>query len=337
MFKITRTKLLFNFLMLFVLALGFYACQQEDTFSPQEEEKQISLFDQHLEDNTQTIQAQDLGNGQYVVTGEQGTRIEIDNALVNATGERVRGDIDIVLIEIYSQADMILNRKQTLADYNGQNVVLESGGEIFIQVYQNGEELSADGNGEMNIFLPTENTGGAKEGMELFYGEEVGDQVIWKPTGVAIKVVNTDIRNGGEYLAIIQNTLGWINVDIIYGEQGEEVECVEVRIDCDQFCEIPGTGTATVALHLSSANSAFELQLDPTTGTYLLCGEGGQAIPIGGLQVTFIVVIECPEGGLAYVALVTVTINIGYHLEVITCSQFQQMDPAMFQQALLNL
>lgn len=334
MFNKSNSQFKLSLFLFLALTIGFFACQTSETFEPQEEEF-TSLFKQSLEDNTQTIVAQDLGDGQYEVTGQQGTRVSIDNALINSAGERVRGDIDIVLIEIYSVKDMILNRKQTLADYDGQIGILESGGEIFIQAFQNGEELSADGNGKMNIYLPTENTGGPRYDMEMFYGEEVGEQVIWKPTGEAVKVVNTDVRNGGEYLLIIQDILGWINVDVLYNEQGEPVECIEVVIECPEFCE-QGTAITNVALHLSSLNSAFELFYDPATGNYRLCGDG-MALPLGGINVNFIVTIECPNGQ-TYVAIVSTTITTGsIHTEVITCDAFQQMDPQMFAEALSQL
>jgi len=334
MFKITRTNLLFNFLMLFVLALGFYSCEQNESFTTQEEENHTSIFKQHLTDNTQNITAQDLGDGQYEVIGEQGTRIFINNALVNAAGERVRGEVDVVIIEIYSVEDMILNRKQTLADYDDQFQILESGGEVFVKVYQDGKELFADGKGEMNIYLPTENTGGAKEGMELFYGEEIGEQVIWKPTGKAIKVVENEGRSGIDYLIIIQDILGWVNVDIIYGAGGEEVECVEVVIQCDEICDgMPGS--TVVALHVSAVNSAFELTYDPGSGSYKFCGIEAP-LAIGGLTVSFIVVIECPNGQL-FSAIVTVTANIGYHLEIINCSDLSPTNLDQLQQDLALL
>ncbi len=339
MFKKTSSKLLFNLLILASLMIGLYACQQKESLNLEIEKMEKSLFESHLEDHTQKISAKDQGNGTYNIIGAQGTKIKIDNALVNAAGERVRGDVDIVLIEIYSVADMILNRKQTLADYDGQPGILESGGEVFVKVYQNGEELFADGNGEMHILLPTENTGGAKEGMELFYGEETGDQIIWKPTGEVIQVVNeeTMTRNNSEhYLVIIQNVLGWVNVDVLWSAGGDDVECVEVIIDCPDLCGGERPVNTIVAMHVNSVNSAFELNFDPDTGSYKLCGREEGAIPLGGITATFIVVVECPDGRI-YVAIVTVTINAGYHTEIIDCDDFREMDERTFEDVLRSL
>ena len=335
MSKKLNSKFLFSLLLMAILAVGFNACQQNEEVTPQDQKIEQTVFQQYLADHTQNIPASDLGEGKYKVVGEQGTTIEIDNALVDATGNRVRGAVDIVLIEIYSVPDMILNRKQTLADYNGQPEILESGGEIFVKVYQNGEELFADGNGTMNIYLPTENTGGPRDNMELYYGEETGDQVIWKPTGEKVRVVNNESRDGGEYLVMIQNILGWINVDIIWGASGEPVECLEVKIECPETCDPTGANTV-VTIYVSGLNSAFELVFDPGTGTYKLCGGPEGPIPLGGIQVTFIVVIDCGNGTVQ-AAIVTTTVTPGYHLETITCGQLNNMSPEELQDALQSL
>lgn len=333
MFKIKQTKFVLSLVILFALAIGFYSCEQESFTSPETEITETSLFKQHLEDHTQTFTAEDYGKGLYQVIGEQGTIVNINDALVNSKGERVRGAVEVVLIEIYTVEDMILNRKQTLADYDGQMQILESGGEVFVKVYQDGEELFADGNGEMTILLPTENTGGAKKGMELFYGEETGEQIIWKPTGEPIKVVKSESRNGEDYLITIQNILGWVNVDVIWNSGGEEVDCVEVAIECNDFCEDAST---IVALHVNAVNSAFELTYDAGSGTYKLCGGVEGPLPLGGITVSFIVAVVCPDGN-AHVAIVTTTVSPGYHLEIIDCSKFKYMDPGQFEQALAGL
>lgn len=320
----TKSTILGALCLLFAVAITFQACTEQDPISPQEQQTELSIFQKHLADNTQTIQADDLGEGQYTVTGQQGTIIEINNALVNAAGNRVRGTVEIKLIEIYTVADMILNRKQTIADYDGQTALLESGGELFVKVYQNGEELKLDGEGTMSILLPTSNTGGVKEGMELFYGEEVGAQIIWKPTGEKLQVINNDMlrEEGSYYMMLLQNTLGWLNADVMR-ELGEPIECIEVVIECE-LCEMNLENTV-VAANVASVNSGFELNYQGGN-TWRVCGgENGNITALGGVNVTFIVIIECMDGTL-FTAFVNVTLNAGSHTQVIDCEQLQQSD-----------
>ncbi len=328
MFTKTKISYLLSFCFVLLFAFTFQSCVQDNAITPETPSADQNIFQKHLNDSKQTIQAPDLGNGTYAVTGKQGTVIEINDALVNAAGERVRGTVEIQLIEIYTVADMILNRKQTLADYNGQVGMLESGGEVFVKVYQNGEELSVDGQGNMNILLPTVNTGGAKENMELFYGEEVGAQVMWKPTGEKIQVINNDILRDEEsyYMMVITNTLGWLNVDVLR-ELGEFIECIGVEIECDFPCEINAENTV-VAANVPGFNSGFELQYQGGN-SFQICGDGN-IMALGGIQVTFIVVIDCGEGNL-WVSFVTVTLSTsGSHTEVIYCEGFHQMNEDEF-------
>ena len=315
-----------------MLSLTFYACFQEATLDIEKPQVETNLLENYSANHTQHFTAQDQGDGVYAVTGNQGTLVNIDNALVDEHGDRVRGTVAIELIEIYSVADMILHRKQTLADDNGQLAILQSGGEIFIQVYQNGKKLSVDGQGTFQVLLPTENTGGAVEGMEHYIGEEIGDQVIWKTTGKKIRVTDSQERANPYYIMLIQTILGWHNVDVIYGAGGDPVECIDLYIECPIECDIMST---TVAMHVNSVNDGVELvQVGPNQ--YQICAGQEGAFPLGGIDVTFIVIVECVDGSL-FVAMYTVTLNSGHHKEFVDCDKFVQTDLGGLEEMLNQL
>ncbi len=328
MFK--RTNLLMSLFLLIALSAGFYSCEKQSEVAPKDQNVEQSVFEKLMNDNTQVIQATDLGEGTYEVMGKQGTIIEINDALVNAKGERVRGDIEITLVEIYTVADMIKLRKQTLADYDGQRKILESGGELFIEITQDGEKLQADGNGTTRVLLPTENTGGAKEGMEIYNGVEIGEQVIWMPTGEKVEIVREISRSAtAEYYQVLIDIFGWLNVDFLGGLGGENVDCIELIIDCDELCEITPDNSFT-AIYVNSANSAVEMD-NLGGGAFSFCGPW----PLGGLDVTFVVVVECD--GVVYVAIITVTVTPGTHHQVVTCDEMQLMTIGEYEMALAEL
>ena len=330
-FIMFKSKLTLGFSLLVILSLFFYSCGQKDSIEPNEQTVEQSYFQKTLADHTQLISVEDQGNGTYSAIGAEGAVIEINDALVNAEGDRIRGAIEIKLIEIYSMPDMVSLQKQTLADYDGQLNILESGGEIFIKIYQNGEEVFADGNGTMEILVPTQNTGGAKENMELFYGEETGSQVIWKPTGVEIRVINTENREDTEfYQIIIQDVLGWINIDKLWEGEGEIVDCINIIVDCPEMCDGEEPIGMIANIYVNNLNSAFDIPYNGSS--FELCG----GFPLGGTTVSFIVVIQCPDGSM-YVSIVTTTVNAGNHTEVIKCDDFTQMGPGQFEEALLQL
>lgn len=74
------------------------------------------------------------------VTGAKGTVFSFPaNIFVNAQNQPVTGTVNITLREIYSNADMILSNKATVA--NNGTVPLISGGEFYISAAQNGSPL----------------------------------------------------------------------------------------------------------------------------------------------------------------------------------------------------
>ncbi len=327
MLRTLNLNYFFSALLLLAFSVAFFSCQQKEDILVEDTKVQQNTLQDYITDHTQQIKASDWGNGTYEVLGKSGTRVEINNALVNAKGERVRGDIDVELIEIYTVPEMILLRKQTLADDDGQLGILESGGEVFLRISQDGEELSLDGTGNLNILLPAENTGGVKEGMEVYVGEVTGEQVIWKPTGEIIRVIYPTNRNG-DALYLIQNILGWVNVDILTQLPGDPVDCLDVIIECDLPC--PGA-MVSVSIYVNSLNSAFEV---PMAGGnfFQLCG----GFPLGGVDVTLITVVECPDGSL-YTNIRTITVNAPNHQEIIKCGELSENDLGNFEMELQNM
>lgn len=315
MFKKITSNTVWNFLLLAALCLAFYACEQQEPVEVVDTKIEQTIFQKYLADNTQKIAAADLGEGNYELIGASGTVIEIEDALVDNNGKRVRGAIEIELIEIYTAPEMILNRKQTLSNDNGVMGILESGGEVFVKAYQDGKELSLDGTGSFTILLPTENTGGARDDMEVYLGEEIGAQVIWTPTGEKVRVIYPESRNS-EAFYMVQDILGWINVDILSGLSGSDVDCFDVVINCE-LCE---DGLTFASIYVNSLNSAFEIPM-VAPNQFQLCGP----YPIGGVTLTLIVVTECPDGTLM-VVIKTITVSPGNHMEVVECDDYQLMD-----------
>lgn len=320
MFRNATPFLKINLFLALILSLTFYACQPEESLKVPAETIDQSVFEKHSTAQSQFINVSDQGEGKYTAYGEQGTIISIDDALVNANGDKVRGEIQIELKEIYSVTDMILNRKQTVADYDGVQQILESGGELYIDITQNGEQLSIAADKELEVLLPSENSGGAKDNMELFYGEEVGEQIIWHPTGTPVRVLQDASRNS-EYYQLFVGVLGWVNVDVIWGAGGDEVECIEVKVDCEELCQPNKT---YVFMNVPGVNTGVEFD-NLGNGNFQFCGIPGEpALPLGGVPVTFIVIVDCLDGTLM-VATVNAVITPGNHFELIRCDKFQQI------------
>jgi hypothetical protein len=72
------------------------------------------------------------------IIGKQGTIIYIDaGCLTDENGNVVQGQAEIELVELYSKSSMFFNNKPTVSD----GELLVSGGQIFVQAYQNKKPL----------------------------------------------------------------------------------------------------------------------------------------------------------------------------------------------------
>lgn len=104
-----------------------------------------------------------------LIEGQKGGRFLLPaSSFVNAAGEDVTGLVDIELTECYSLGDMISMGLTTTA----QDRILESGGMLQINAYQNGEKLQLKSGSAIASAVPTTEF---RQDMSLFYGQAHGE------------------------------------------------------------------------------------------------------------------------------------------------------------------
>src|SRR5690606_34812760 len=106
----------------------------------------------------------------FVITGERGTEITFPaGTFVDGDGHVVSGQVQVGIIEILSKKDLLLSGVAT--ESNGK--LLESGGELYIQVLQNGDTLQLNPDNQqwsanpVHVKLPRD-TDADPNGMILF-------------------------------------------------------------------------------------------------------------------------------------------------------------------------
>jgi hypothetical protein len=139
------------------------------------------------------------------------------NCCTNSTGQAVTGKVNIEALLIKNKGDMVLMNKPTSS--NGQ--LLVSGGEIFISLSQNGQQLQLAPNGRVAISYAD---AAPNTKMKLFYGDETTPgQFNWVPSRDSIFASN-------QFYEMVSSKLRWIN--------------------CDYFYDTTGTIRSTVSAHL---------------------------------------------------------------------------------------
>lgn len=126
---------------------------------------------------------------------------------VGSAGQTITGKVYVDVLLIKKKGDMVLMNKPTTSNGN----LLVSGGEIFIRLKKDGQELQLAPNIKIQLQYAD---AGASSIMKLFFGDESNPiRFNWLPS--------TDIQNnyvgaGNQIYGILTNHLRWINVDYFY-------------------------------------------------------------------------------------------------------------------------
>ncbi|MES2587549.1 MAG: hypothetical protein V4622_01135 [Bacteroidota bacterium] len=158
-----------------------------------------------------TINAQEGG----VITTANGTVYNIKpNSLTNEKGVLISGNVEVEIIEIKNKSEMILNHKATMGLLaNGKMSPLVSGGENYLKISQNNNELLPKEGIEVTVKSQK-----VDEDMEMFNGEiNEKNQINWTQT-------NTKPKINADSYTYIQRRLGWCNIDKFYEDTRPNTE-----------------------------------------------------------------------------------------------------------------
>jgi len=212
----------------------------------------------------------DASTGTTIVCSK-GTRLYFPaNSFIDGSGNVVNGQVDIEIKEIFSKGDMILSNKFPIGEYG----LLESGGQLYITVEQNGTKLQF-GNG--NYAMVDVQITDTIQWMGLFNGN-TGDpnaaNLIWTADPDSINgwvSVCQDSSSLSSTYCFNLDTLDWINLDVYMNDASQTSASVVVPSGYDDentrvFVVFNNENTA--ASLYSYSNGAFN------TGAYYSLGIG---------------------------------------------------------------
>lgn len=219
-------KTMKTYLTLALSALFLFSCNDDDNITPQPEGPDYNvptsaamnqLFDNSLASITQNAQF-DAEDG-ISFTSDAGTSLYIPANCLTLNGDMVTGEVNLEFIEFYERASMVSSNKPLMGvKPNGDKAALQTGGQFFVQAYQNGTPL------EMNCFsslnVPGDLTNGVENDMTLWAGimNENGD-LEWNendPDDGAGEQGGVFAEGNSYYVSF--DDFGWTNVDRFWGD-----------------------------------------------------------------------------------------------------------------------
>lgn len=163
--------------MLFVataVTVALFGCKKEENITPASNPStnngnvsNIASFLSRKQSPKQTFSVN--ANIQQRIVGSKGTILDISPySFKTLSGQVVTGNVTVELREMYSKSDMIFSKAPTMSS----NGLLVSGGELFLQAFQNGAQLQLNGTDKIKSKFPS--TGNYKP-MAEFYNNNTFD------------------------------------------------------------------------------------------------------------------------------------------------------------------
>ena len=155
----------------------------------------------------------------------KGVTLNVIGSCLRKNGNPVVGQVKVKYIEIFDKGSMISSNRPTMGLNGTSNELLYSGGEFFIQAYQDNVALTSTC--PFSLSVPTSNTGGTQTGMLPFVGTvDANGNLQWEPAPPTFDFITNTQSSSPTYQALIPS-FGWFN--------------------CDRFASTPGPKTTISA------------------------------------------------------------------------------------------
>jgi hypothetical protein len=152
----------------------------------------------------------EVSNTTTIITTSNGVQCTFPaNSFVSSTGQAITGKVYIDVLLIKKKGDMVLMNKPTTSNGN----MLVSGGEIFIRIKKDGQEIQLAPNAKIYLRYTDQPVNPL---MKLFFGNDATPgRFNWLPnTDTLNNYIGTNIQN--QVYEILTNHIHWINVDYFY-------------------------------------------------------------------------------------------------------------------------
>ena len=237
------------FLLLIMIS---FSCNDDDTYydggSFFTSEYGTGDDNAHIESITQAFSVE-AGGEEVCFTSLNGVEVCLNTTCLTDNGQPLGfGFVDVKYVEIFDRGDMLLGNKPAVGLVDGEQVILDSGGEFRVELFYQGEKLELDWYSpicDIKMTIPCQLTGDCNEEMSGWSGSvdqagnfnwNLSDIVIQSPTIGLVAGVNGLTGNAvtvvdDNYEMIVQD-LGWRNCDVLAQFDGPNIP---ITIECNAF------------------------------------------------------------------------------------------------------
>lgn len=299
------------FTLVFFAVLTFNSCEKEtevivlpSNINPTPTSEIHKFFEDNLEDATQTVSI-DLSSNQTFISNKGISYTFGANTFTNSSGMAVSGTITLELIEALTKKEMMMINKPTFT-HSGE--LLVSGGVVYLNATQNGQQLSINDNYPISVSIPTNNSNPSMDFFDGSFNDEGGFG--WDESEDDTVTINTNANDTIEQnfwfsLDFEIDSIGWINCDYFYNS-GDPLTQVEVVLP-DTF----NGDNSAVFIYYDDINSVASLNDYDTDGTFDL--GVNYSTPVE-MDVSFVIISESNDS--YYYAIVDASITQD-HIEII--------------------
>ncbi len=298
-------KFLFAIATMGLVVVCFSACHRGETVAPQNIE--AVAFYGTSGSSLQKFTG-DASTG-FAITGARGTEITFPSgAIIDSDGNVVSGQVEVGIIEILTKKDLLLSGVAT--ESNGQ--LLASGGELYIEVLQDGDTLQLNpANGQwsanpVTVKLPRD-IDADPNGMILFnQGPRYDGNLLDDDSFTWLVFDESPQALVGPYSYDFNiPNFGWINVDKFLSYPPNQLTFVHVKLT-------PGSASGlqdvAVMMVFEDINAVIGLNYDPTiqwfgTESFSLAPN----IPIGE-QIAVVVIGKDAQNNLYFTKQENITV-----------------------------
>lgn len=196
------------------------------------------------------------GAGEVVFTSIKGVKIKINGSNLTKNGNPVTGQIDIKYIEIFDKGHMLSTNKSTMGKMpDGNQSIMKSGGEFYLNATQGGVQLATDGViGTLKLEVPATLTGTVDPLMTFWTGVTADpENIVWDRKDGGAVGFNQVPTGGANGYNVNFGNFGWSNIDRLYNLPGVKTQILATvpagfnETNCAIYFSLDGEGTNQLA------------------------------------------------------------------------------------------